>query len=103
MITGKFQNYKNYVFSAIKIFLLTFVLGKSINNFFTFITDKYENFNKKILAIIQLIVIINVAYIIHIIPSKQISEEFQITNPSILFSSLMINLQTTMFKNFDIL
>jgi len=102
MIIVDIENYKEYIFNAIKIFLLTFILGRTVNKLFEVITEKYKNFNKKLMGLIQLIIIIHIAYILHIVTSQEFSEEFQISHPSILFSSFMINLQTTMFRNLGI-
>lgn len=102
MIIVDFEHYTDYLKNAIKIFLFTFILGRGINKLFELITEKYSSYNKKLLGLLHLFVIINLAYILHIFTSDQFSDEFQISHPSILFSSFMITLQTQMFKNFGI-
>lgn len=97
------QNYIEYISSAIKIFMLTFIIGKGINKLFEKIEKDYPNYNKKILGFTHLFFIINVAYYLHIFTSDEFSDEFQISHPGILFSSFMINLQSNMFKNLGIL
>lgn len=102
MITVDWLHYRDYLLSAFKIFFLMFVIGGSINHIFTIINKKYPKYNKVIWGVLQLIVVIHVAYILHIFTSNEFSDEFQISHPSILFSSFMISLQTNMFKNFGI-
>lgn len=95
--------YTDYLTRTLEIFLVTFVIGSAIDHVFRYLTDTYgqhSQFIKTILALVQLFVIINIAYIWHITTSRNISYEYQIAHPSILMSSLMLNLQDTMFSNF---
>lgn len=102
MITVTANNYLEYIINALKIFFLAFVIGRSVDHLFKLLTNKYKNVNKKMLGIVQLLLVINIAYVMHIFTSEEFSEEFQISHPGILFSSFMINLQTTMFRNLGI-
>lgn len=96
------NNYLNYLLSALRIFILTFLLGKGIDKIFEKINKKYSEFNKNLIGLIQLFFIINIAYYLHIFTSENFSNEFQISHPSILFSSFIINLQTNMFRNLGV-
>lgn len=103
MIIVDWPHYRDYLLNAFKIFFFTFVIGRSIDYTFKLINDKYQKYNKKLFGLLQLIVVIHVAYILHIFTSNEFSDEFQISHPSILFSSFMITLQTNMFKNFGVI
>lgn len=96
------MNYSSYLKEGLQIFILIFILGKFIDNLFKSIQKKYNISKSKIFGIIHLIVIISIAYFIHIFTSQRINMEFQIYHPSVLFSSLMLNIQKTMFYNFDL-
>ena len=102
MIFVDLQHYSDYLINSLRIFVLTFILGRGINHLFVIINKKYPNYNKKLFGFLQLFFIINVAYVFHIFTTDEFSDEFQITHPGILFSSFMISLQTNMFKNLGV-
>lgn len=95
------KNFNNYFIESIKIFLLAFIIGKSIDNIFTRLQNKHSNINPIIFGIFQLIVVIIAAYYLHIFTSNQFSNEMQIYAPNVLFSSFIFTLQTNIMKNFE--
>lgn len=91
------MNYIEYVVESLKVFIFCFVLGIVIDKQFKFIQENYE-FNRVVLAFMQLIVIITVTYIIY--KYKIFGTFFERYTPHILFSSFLFSLQTTMIDNF---
>lgn len=96
------MNYISYLSEGLKIFILVFLLGKGIDELFDTVQKKYEIKHSKLYGLLQLFTIITIAYFIHFFTSRKTSIEFQIYNPTVLFSSLMLNIQNTMFQNLDI-
>ena len=98
-------NFNTYFTYSIKIFLVAFIIGKSIDNIFIIIQNKTSTYkiNNIFYGILQLIFVIFVSYYLHIFTNNQFSEELEIYSPSILFSSFIFTLQTNMMKNLDIL
>lgn len=96
------MDYTTYLKEGLKIFVLVFILGKVIDELFSSIQKKYNIPKSKIFGLIQLFSIITIAYIVHVLTPRKTSIEFQVYTPAVLFSSLMLNMQTTMFYNFDL-
>lgn len=96
-------HFKTYFIASIKVFFLAFIIGKSIDNLFITIQQKYPKINKLIFGILQLIVIIILAYFLHIFTSNTFSIEMQIYSPHVLFSSFIFALQSNMIKNLEII
>jgi hypothetical protein len=98
-------NLKTYFTYSIKIFLLAFILGKSIDNIFIIIQKKTAEYkiNKIFYGILQLVFVILVSFYLHIFTNNQVSDELQIYSPSVLFSSFIFAVQTNMMKNLDVL
>jgi len=98
-------NLNTYFTYSIKIFLLAFIIGKSIDNIFITIQKKTSEYkiNKIFYGISQLIFVILVSYYLHIFTGNQFSDELQIYSPTVLFSSFIFAVQTNMMKNLDVL
>lgn len=96
------MNYTTYLQSGLYIFVLVFLLGNFIDQIFSTIQKKYNIEQSKFYGLLQLITILTIAYVIHINTNRQISVDLQIYTPTVLFSSLMLNIQKTMFYNLDI-
>lgn len=96
------MNYTSYLIGGIKIFILVFILGKGIDETFDTIQKKYKISRSNLYGLLQLFTVITIAYIIHKLSPNKTSVEFQIYNPTVLFSSLILNIQNTMFYNFNI-
>ena len=98
-------NLNTYFKYSIKIFLLAFIIGKSIDNIFITIQKKTSEYkiNKIFYGISQLIFVILVSFYLHIFTNNQFGSELQIYSPTVLFSSFIFSLQTNMMKNLDIL
>ncbi len=97
------MDYLSYLLHGLKIFIIIFFLGNFIDKRFKYFQEKYEISKSKIYGLLHLIVVITIAYIIHVNTSDSFSTELQIYNPTILFSSLMLNIQKTMFYNLDLI
>lgn len=96
------MDYPTYLLQGLKIFILVFILGNIIDQIFAYVQKKYNIPKSKVYGLLQLVTIITIAYIIHANSNNKISHEFQIYNPTVLFSSLMLNIQNTMFYNFSL-
>ena len=96
------MNYINYLQEGLKIFILVFVLANVLDQFFSTIQKKYKIPKSKIFGLLQLFSIITIAYIVHVLTPHKTSIELQVYTPAVLFSSLMLNMQTTMFYNLDL-
>lgn len=96
---------KTYFTYSIKIFLLAFIIGKSVDNIFITIQKKTAEYkiNKIFYGISQLIFVILISYYLHIFTNNQFSNELQIYSPTVLFSSFIFAVQTNMMKNLDVL
>lgn len=75
------------------------IIGYTIENIFQKISEKYSHIDKRVLAFMQFLTAVSTAYYLHVNTSNAFSKDFQIGNPSVLFSSFIINLQKTMFTN----
>lgn len=98
-------NLNTYFKYSIKIFLLAFIIGKSIDNIFITIQKRTSEYkiNKIFYGIAQLISLILISYYLHIFTNNQFSDELQIYSPTVLFSSFIFAIQTNMMKNLDVL
>jgi uncharacterized protein YacL len=98
-------NLNTYFTYSIKIFLIAFIIGKSIDNIFITIQKRTSEYkiNKIFYGIAQLVSLILISYYLHIFTNNQFSDELQIYSPSVLFSSFIFAIQTNMMKNLDIL
>lgn len=92
----------NWVLDGIKIFVIIFIFGKLINHIFKQFQNRYDIPESKFYGFIHLLVILTFAYYLHNLTTDQFSEEFGISNPSILFSGLFISLQNNLFYNLGI-
>jgi len=97
----RINNFNIYLTYSIKVFLLAFIIGKSIDNIFITLQKKYTYINNIIFGILQLLTIITMSYYLHILTSNQFSNEMQIYAPNVLFSSFIFTLQTNMMQNFQ--
>lgn len=98
-------NLNTYFKYSIKIFLLAFIIGKSIDNIFITIQKRTAEYkiNKIFYGIAQLMFVILVSYYLHIFTNNQFSNELQIYSPTVLFSSFIFAVQTNIMKNLDVL
>ena len=99
-------DFMTYFLDSLKIFLLAFIIGKSIDNVFIYIqiqssVDKHSK--SLIFGILQLFVVIIAAYYLHTFTSNQFSDEMQIYAPNVLFSSFIFALQTNIIKNLELI
>lgn len=92
----------DWILDGLKVFVMIFIIGKFINLIFKKIGDKLGIKRSKIYGFIHLLFIITFAYYLHNLTSDKFSEEFGISNPSILFSGLFISLQTNLFYNLGV-
>ena len=93
------NNFNTYLTYSVKIFLLAFIIGRSIDNIFITLQKKYTHINNVIFGILQLLTIITISYYLHIFTSNQFSNQMQIYGPNVLFSSFIFTLQTNMMQN----
>lgn len=96
-------HFETYFMISIRVFFLSFIIGKSIDNLFVIIQQRYPETNKLIFGMLQLIVVIISAYYLHIFTSNTFSTELQIYSPHVLFSSFTFALQSNMMKNFELI
>lgn len=89
------MNYHNYILQSLHVFVLSFIIGVTIDNTFAKLVNTYKD-NILLLAIIQLFVIITVSYILNTYHFYYI----ETYTPHILFSSFLLSLQTTMISIF---
>ena len=96
-------HFHSYFITSIKIFFLAFIIGKSIDNLFVIIQQRYPETNKLIFGILQLFVIIIAAYYLHMSTSNQFGNEMQVYSPNVLFSSFIFTIQSNMIRNFELI
>jgi hypothetical protein len=96
------MEYRDWILDGLKIFIIVFVIGKTINLIFTRFQTKFGISRSKLFGIIHLLFIISFSYYLHNLTSDQFSEEIGITNPSVLFSGLFMGLQSNMFYNLGV-
>ena len=96
------MNYTTYLQEGLKIFILVFVLGNIIDQLFLSAQKKYNIPKSKLFGLFQLFSIITIAYVVHVLTPYKTSIELQVYTPAVLFSSLMLNIQKTMFYNLDL-
>lgn len=91
--------YLEYLFKSLQVFILCFILGSLINNFFEKIQININNSRYNLLfGIIQLVTIISITYLLHTI--QYLEHFFEEYTPNVLFSSFLLSLQSNMINNF---
>lgn len=94
--------YKDWMYDGLKIFISVFLVGKVFNLTFKKIQEQIGLERSKIYGFLHLLTILTFAYFLHTSTSDSFSDEFGISTPNILYSGLIINLQTTMFWNLGV-
>jgi hypothetical protein len=98
----QYPAYSDWMYDGLKIFISVFLIGKVFNLLFKKIQEKLNVKRSKIYGLIHLLSILTFAYFLHNLTSDSFSDEFGISTPSILYSGLLINLQTNMFWNLGV-
>jgi len=92
------MNYQEYLFKSTQVFVVCFLIGVYINNFFEKVQKQNQNLHPIILGFTQLLAVITITYILH--SYNFFHTYFEIYTPHVLFSSFLLSLQTNMISNF---
>jgi hypothetical protein len=102
MTSSNVTTFSDWMFDGLKIFLLVFLIGKLINKAFAKVQKQFEIHRSLEFGFAHLLFILTFSYILHVYTSDKFSEDFGISSPSVLYSGLLLNLQSNLFSNFGI-
>lgn len=94
--------FSDWIVDGLKIFALVFLIGKLINRAFEKIQERFKISRSIEFGFVHLMFILTFSYILHVLTSDKFSDEFGISSPSVLYSGLLVNLQTNLFFNFGV-
>lgn len=96
------QKYSDWMIDGLKIFVIVFLLGKMINTIFVKIQRRFLIRKSILFGLAHLIFILTFSYVMHVFTSHKLSEEINITSPSVLYSGLLLNMQSNLFVNLGV-
>jgi hypothetical protein len=96
------EKYSDWMMNGLKIFVVVFLLGKLINTAFVKLQRRYKVQKSITFALLHLMFILTFSYFLHIYTSHELSLEMNITSPSVLYSGLLLNMQTNLFVNLGV-
>ena len=94
--------FSDWIVEGVKVFVVVFVLGKLINRLFVKLQRRLRLKNSIVFGLAHLLFILVFSYFLHVFTSQKFSEEMSITSPSVLYSGLLLNLQSNLFSNLGV-
>jgi hypothetical protein len=102
LIVNMKTTFSNWMLDGLKIFTLVFLIGRLINSAFIKIQKHFEIRPSIEFGLVHLIFILSISYFLHVFTSDKFSDELSISSPSVLYSGLLVNLQSNLFYNFGV-
>ena len=99
---SKVTSFSDWMLDGLKVFTLVFLIGKLINNAFIKLQQHFKIRTSIEFGLAHLIFILSFSYFLHMFTTEKFSDELSISSPSVLYSGLLVNLQSNLFNNFGV-